>query len=72
MLKFSITAGGCEERTDVQPAGRSHSRELRLPSKTTFLKGGTAGYSWSLPILDRELQFIAEENRPVLFICVGH
>lgn len=56
----------------MQPAGRSHSRELRLPSKTTFLKGGTAGYSWSLPILDRELQFIAEENRPVLFICVGH
>lgn len=56
----------------MQPAGRSPSWGFRVPSKTTFLEDVTAGYSWSLPILGRELQFIAEENMPVLFICVGH
>lgn len=35
----------------MQPAGRSHSWGLRLPSTTAFLKDVTVRYSWSLPIL---------------------
>lgn len=62
---FSGSKQMCNLQVGVTPGG------VRLPSKTTFLKDVTAGYSLSLPILGRELKFIAEKNMPILFICVG-